>query len=323
LSQYLVKVGDANGDPHPWIGRVFQSRAVSGEPEGVVRLSHWEETEGLRHPVFSFAGIEPEQVSARIAPQLVGMGLLEAIPETAIAALADPDDGNGDGISGRMHIVTDPETGEPRLGRFGWKAEQPSVRAQVASALNTDMGVMTSVYPQPDLGALQEEVEPTGPELSETHLEELTAYLSLLGVRAQRDLDDVEVIQGRALFAQSKCIDCHTPSFETTAFHPHAELRSQRIQPYTDLLLHDMGPGLADTLNRDGVANSEWRTAPLWGIGLTAGVSGGEAYLHDGRARTLEEAILWHGGEAEASREAFEALNEPEQAALIKFLKSL
>ena len=287
-------------------------------------LSHWEESEGLRQPVFVFDGSEPEQVSARIAPQLVGLGLLEAIPESAIADLADPEDVDGDGISGRMRLVTDPETGQPRVGRFGWKAEQPSVRAQVAAALNADMGVLTTVYPNHDLGTLQDAEDPVSEiELDETYLEDLTAYVSLLGVRAQRGLDDLQVIEGRTQFAQAKCIDCHTPTHVTSAFHPLAELRSQTIHPYTDLLLHDMGPGLADSLTRDGVAPSEWRTAPLWGIGLTSGVSGGEAYLHDGRARTLEEAILWHGGEAEASRQAYEALTEPEQAALIAFLKSL
>ncbi len=323
-SQYVFHVGDANGNPHPFVGRILQSRAVSGDSEASVSFSHWAESDGLRRPVFAFGDIQPEQFSARIAPQLVGMGLLEAIPESSIANLADPEDADGNGISGRMSIVADPETGEPRVGRFGWKAEQPSARAQVAAALNTDMGVMTSVHPSPDLGSLQVAADPDSEvELSEEHLKNLTTYLSLLGVRPQRDLDDPQVIEGRQMFAQARCIDCHTPTHETTAFHPLAELRSQTIHPYTDLLLHDMGPGLADSLNRAGVSSSEWRTPPLWGIGLTEGVSGGAAYLHDGRARTLEEAILWHDGEAGASREAYEALTQNQQAALIEFLKSL
>lgn len=322
--RYVFHVGDADGNPHPSLGRFLQSRSVSGDPEAVAHFSHWEESDGLRKPVFFFEGIQPGHVSARIAPQLVGMGLLEAIPESVLSDLADPDDVDGDGISGRLRIVTDPETGQPRVGRFGWKAEQPSVRAQVAGALNSDMGVMTSVFPHPDSGSLQETADPVpGIELDETHLENLIAYVSLLGVRAQRGLDDPDVIEGRELFALAKCIECHTPTHVTSAFHPLAELRGQTIHPYTDLLLHDMGPGLADSLNLDGVANSEWRTAPLWGIGLTSGVSGGEAYLHDGRARTLEEAILWHGGEAEGSRQAYEALTEPEQAKLLSFLNSL
>jgi len=323
LSQYVVRVGDSEGNPHPLLGKVLQPRSISETPEGNVRLSEWIESAGLRTPVFTFEGVQPEGFSARIAPQLVGMGLLEAIPESILAAAADPDDMDGDGISGRLRIVTDPETGEKRVGRFGWKAGEFSVRSQVAAALNTDMGVMTSIYPNPDLGSSQVDPDSSGPELSESHLTNLTTYLSLLGVRAQRSLDDPAVIQGRQHFTQSKCTDCHTPTFQTSAFHPHAELRSQTIHPYTDLLLHDMGPGLADTLNQEGVENSEWRTAPLWGIGLTAGVSGGEAYLHDGRARTLEEAILWHGGEATESRLAYQALTEEEKAAVIKFIKSL
>lgn len=322
--KFVFHVGDADGKPHPILGRNLQSKSLSGTPESVARFSHWEEKDGLRRPAFIFDGIKPEQFSARIAPQLVGMGLLEAIPEAPIAALADPDDADGDGISGRLRIVTDPETGEKRLGRFGWKADQPSVRAQVAGAFNTDMGVMTSVYPNPDAGAQQDSAKMDSKiELSEAHLKDLTAYVSLLGVRAQRGLRDPDVVRGRAVFGQARCTDCHTQTHVTSEFHPFAELRSQTIHPYTDLLLHDMGPGLADTLNRDGVANTEWRTPPLWGIGLTSGVSGGEAYLHDGRARTLKEAILWHGGEAEASRKAYESLKESDQAALIKFLKSL
>lgn len=321
---FVFHVGDADGKPHPVLGRNLQSKSVTSDPESVARFSHWEEADGLRRPAFIFDGIKPEQFSARIAPQLVGMGLLEAIPESSIAALADPDDTDGNGISGRMRIVMDPETGEKRMGRFGWKAEQPSVRAQVAGALNNDMGVMTSVFPKPDLGTQQSSSETDSKiELDDAHLENLTTYVSLLGVRAQRGLSDPEVLKGKAVFSQINCADCHTPNHVTSEFHPFAELRSQTIHPYTDLLLHDMGPGLADTLNRDGVANTEWRTPPLWGIGLTSGVSGGEAYLHDGRARTLEEAILWHGGEAEASRKAYQALPEADQTALIKFLKSL
>lgn len=323
LSRHVVKVGDGAGNAHPLLGKVLQPRAVSGEPEARVFLEEWIESGSLRIPAYRFEGVEPVNFSARIAPQLVGMGLLEAVPEVALEELADPYDADGDGISGRIRRVVDPETGDVRVGRFGWKASQPTVRSQVASALNTDMGVMTSTFPEPDLGAGQTNPDIPGVELSDSHLEDLTVYLSLLGVRPQRHLDDPEVIRGKEVFASIGCIDCHTPEFETTAFHPHAELRSQTIRPYTDLLLHDMGPGLADTLNEDGVLNSEWRTAPLWGIGRTGGVSGGEAYLHDGRARTIEEAILWHGGEAEASRQGYEGLSPEDKIAVIEFIRSL
>ncbi|WOO42964.1 di-heme oxidoredictase family protein [Rubellicoccus peritrichatus] len=323
LDQYVIKVGDGNDNPHPELGSVLQPRSIGEDPEGSAVIANWIEADGLRSPDYDFNGIEPPQFSARIAPQLVGMGLLEAIPESSLQALADPDDSNGDGISGRLSIVTDPETNEQRVGRFGWKAGQSSVRSQVAAALNTDMGVMTSVFPNPDLGSVQSDAGDSDAELSEAHLKDLTTYISLLGVRAQRDLDDPDVIQGRTLFHSAKCTDCHTPSFTTSAYHPHAELRNQVIHPYTNLLLHDMGPGLADNLTEGSASGSEWRTPPLWGIGLTDGVSEGEAYLHDGRARNLTEAILWHGGEAEASKQAFEAMTQEEQDSVIEFLKSL
>jgi CxxC motif-containing protein (DUF1111 family) len=151
----------------------------------------------------------------------------------------------------------------------------------------------------------------------------MTRYVALLGIGARRDLSNPQAIRGAQVFASSQCVKCHTPDLTTGPHHPMAELRNQTIHPYTDMLLHDMGPGLADNMGEGGASGSEWRTPPLWGIGLTAGVSGGEAYLHDGRARTLEEAILWHGGEAEASKEAFRTLPSADRAALIKFLKSL
>ena len=323
VPQYVFPVGDGAGDAHPTFGHVLQPASLGGQGEPTPVLEAWEDVGPLRKPVFGFEGEAPAHYSPRIAPQLVGMGLLEAIAEEDILALADPDDADGDGISGRPRLVTDVETGDLRLGRLGWKADQPSVRGQVASALRTDMGVMTSVYPLPDCGPEQAECGEEKAPLSESLLDKLVAYNSLLGVRARRSLDDPDALAGEALFEELNCSGCHTPSFVTSPFHPRSELRSQAISPYTDLLLHDMGEGLADTLPLDGVLATEWRTPPLWGIGLTAGVSGGEGYLHDGRARTLEEAIMWHGGEAEQSREAFEQLSEEEQQALVSFLKSL
>lgn len=323
LDQYVFKIGDGDGQPHPAMGAVLQPKSTDGNPESGVVIGSWTEENGLRSPNYQFDGVEPAQHSARIAPQLVGTGLLEAIKDSDIAAQADPLDLDNDGISGRLSIVKDPETGEQRIGRFGWKAGKHSVRAQVAAALNTDMGVMTSVFPDPDLGSTQSDAGDAGEELSENHLEDLTAYIALLGIRPQRDLDDPSVINGKALFASANCVACHTPSYTTSEFHPHAELRGQTIHPYTDLLLHDMGPGLADNLGEGSASGSEWRTPPLWGIGLTDGVSGGEAYLHDGRARTLDEAIRWHGGEAEAAKQAYEAMSQDQKDDVIAFLKSL
>jgi len=254
---------------------------------------------------------------------LVGMGLLEAIDEADIEDLADPNDFNGDGVSGRMRYVADVATGQAKLGRFGWKASQPSVRQQVAAAFNTDMGVMTSLLPNPDCGSQQTTCDNTGAELADQQLDELSAYVSLLGIRARRGLQDPLALQGEVLFNEVGCASCHTVSFQTSAFHPHAELRNQTIQPYTDLLLHDMGEGLASTLQESGASGAEWRTTPLWGIGLTAGVSGGEAYLHDGRARNLHEAIMWHGGESELSKWKYSVLSQAGQGAIIAFLKTL
>ncbi|MDG1051124.1 MAG: di-heme oxidoredictase family protein, partial [Planctomycetota bacterium] len=309
--------------PHPLLGSVLQSRNTSGSPEALAVLGGWANVQGLREPIYQFLGVTPEYYSVRIAPPLVGMGLIESIPEHAVQALADPADSDGDGISGKMRLVTDPETGETRLGRFGWKGSQASVRHQVAAALNTDLGVMTTVYPDPDCGPQQAGCGPSGAELAEEHLGKLTDYVALLGVSARRDLDDPAALQGELLFDSIGCTACHVPSFTTTEFHPRAELRGQDIHAYTDLLLHDMGPGLASNLPEGNAEGSEWRTTPLWGIGISAGVSGGESYLHDGRARTVEEAIRWHGGEGDASRQGFEALTAVEKTALLAFLGSL
>ena len=199
------------------------------------------------------------------------------------------------------------------------KAGQPSVLRQIGAALNRDMGVTTSLYPR-----LDQESEAQGePELAPEDLELMRRYVSLLGVPARRALSDAQSLRGEELFVEASCDSCHITTLYTGAHHPYAELRNQTIHPFTDLLLHDMGPGLADSLEQPDLAASEWRTPSLWGIGLTVGVSGSESYLHDGRARTLEEAILWHGGEAEASKGAFRQLPRDEREALVAFLKSL
>ena len=324
----VVKTGaDAGGAPHPALGAVLQPRDVGGEPEAGASIAGYTIVEGhyadgavysLRQPNYHFERVAPEFFSARLAPPLVGMGLLEAVAESTILALADPDDANGDGVSGRPRTVIDPETGETRLGRFTAKAGKARLRHQIASALNTDMGIGTSVFPLPDGQGSGGAVE-----LGEDELDQMTRYVALLGVGARRDLDSAPALAGERLFAAAGCIKCHSPELATSPFHPMAELRGQTIHPYTDLLLHDMGPGLADKMGEPGATGSEWRTAPLWGIGLTAGVSGGEAYLHDGRARSLEEAILWHGGEGEAAKEAFRTLSRHDREALVAFLKSL
>jgi CxxC motif-containing protein (DUF1111 family) len=323
LERYVVRVGDASGGPDPLLGSVLQPRGASGSGEGEAILQGWALESGLRRPSFAFTGASPSHFSARIAPPLVGLGLLEAIPEDAVLAREDAGDADGDGISGRASVVTDPESGVPRLGRFGWKAAQATLRHQAAAAFRSDIGVTSRVFPHPDCGASQIGCGASRVEVSDVDLDDLAAYLALLGVQARRDSDDPVVELGEALFATAGCTGCHTPTFATTPFHPFAELAEQTIHPYSDLLLHDMGPGLATTLPEGSASGAEWRTPPLWSIGLTAGPSGGEAYLHDGRARSLKEAILWHGGEGKRARDAFASMAAADQEALLAFLRSL
>ncbi len=328
LTKWVFKVGsNASGSPHPTLGSVLQPQSVSGPNEGSVSIASYTNTTGqygdstpysLQKPNYIFTGTTPAFFSARIAPQLVGLGLLEAVSESTIQALADPNDANADGISGRVQIVTDPETSQQRLGRFGYKAAKARVSHQVAGALNTDMGVATTIFPK-----LDGETNASALEVSSADLDQMTRYVALLGVAARRDLTNTQALLGEQLFASANCVKCHTPTLTTSPYHPMTELRNQTIHPYTDLLLHDMGTGLADNMGEGIATGSEWRTQPLWSIGLTAGVSGGEAYLHDGRARTLEEAILWHGGEAEAAKEIFRTMSATNRAAVIKFLQSL
>lgn len=328
MLQTVMKVGgNASGSPHPTLGSVLQPLSTSGPGEGSATIAGYTDVEGqyadgtaysLRKPSYAFQGVTPSHYSARLAPPLVGLGLLEAVSETTILAQADPDDADQDGISGRLQTLLDPETDQPRLGRFTSKGGKARLSHQIAAALNTDMGVTTPVFPN-----LDGETTGGAPELAAADLDKITRYVALLGVSARRDLTDAQALQGEQLFTSAQCAACHTPSLTTGLHHPMTELRDQTIHPYTDLLLHDMGPGLSDNMGELDTTGSEWRTPPLWSIGLTAGVSGGEAYLHDGRARSLEEAILWHGGEADVAKEAFRTMPAAERAALIKFLKSL
>ena len=345
LDRWVFKIGDDNGQATVNQGSVLQPISVSGtNNEGGVSIEFWSETEdGLRTPNYVFENGTPPQFSARLSPRLVGLGLLEAIKEEDILALEDIDDINNDGISGRAHRVSDPsDPSLTRIGRFGWKASTVSVEHQVAGALNTDMGVMSELLPKADCGSEQSSCE-SGNPMSEEVFDNLVTYISTLGVRAQRILksgfEDTQVLEGKALFQEINCTGCHTETFQTSTFHPLTEVRDQTIHPYTDMLLHDMGDGLADTLAEGDASGREWRTTPLWGLGLSACVTGGvtnptgnegdeictphHAYLHDGRARSIEEAILWHGGEGQASNDAYQALSNEEKEDVLKFLESL
>ena len=274
-------------------------------------------------------------LSPRVAPQMIGLGLLEAIPAANILALADEDDANSDGISGRANIVWSVENDTPMLGRFGLKAGVPTIRHQSAGAFSGDMGLSSPLFPDPagDCTAAQPDCrnaphgqEPEnrdGLEVDRESLDLVTFYSRNLAVPARRKIDDPQVLAGKALFYNSGCASCHQPKFVTNRLDGQPEQSFQLIWPYTDMLLHDMGAGLADNRPESRATGQEWRTAPLWGIGLTETVSGHTNFLHDGRARDLTEAILWHGGEGEASRNAVLALPKPDRDALIAFLESL
>lgn len=293
----------------------------------------------LRAPTYTAADLgygplaDGAMLSPRIAPQMIGLGLLEAIPAADILALADPDDLNNDGISGRPNIVWSLEFDRPVLGRFGLKAGAPTVLEQSAAAFAGDIGISNPLHPsgagecmpaQTDcINAPHGDGDARGFEVDQEILDLVTFYSRNLGVPARRNMDDPDVLRGKDLFYNTGCVACHQPSFVTHRLADQPEQSFQLIWPYTDMLLHDMGDGLAD--NRpEAVANGrEWRTPPLWGIGLTEQVSGHTQFLHDGRARSLLEAVLWHGGEAQAARDRVVDMTPQERAELLKFLESL
>jgi CxxC motif-containing protein (DUF1111 family) len=266
-------------------------------------------------------------LSPRTAPQMIGLGLLEAISESDIVARADADDSDEDGISGRPNQVWDVASESVKLGRFGWKANQPSLAQQTAGAFLGDMGITSAPFSGQNCTEAQPEclAAPHGgePEVDDDLLQQVIYYTKLLAVPARRDLNDPLVRQGEALFGSLGCKGCHTETFVTGVLEDLPELSGQTIHPYTDLLLHDMGEALADGRPDFEADGNEWRTPPLWGIGLFEAVNDHTRYLHDGRARNLEEAVLWHGGEADSSAAAFKALGADERAALLRFLESL
>ncbi|MGH1330647.1 MAG: di-heme oxidoredictase family protein [Paracoccaceae bacterium] len=282
-----------------------------------------------------FGPLHPQaMLSPRITPQMIGLGLLEAIPAGDILAGADPQDADGDGISGRANIVPSVEFGRPMLGRFGLKAGAPSIKEQTAAAFAGDIGISSPLAPAPwgDCTPAQsacrraphgEDSAQDGFEISGEGLDLVTFYSRNLAVPARRDIEDPQVLRGKEIFYQSGCIACHTPKFVTHRLDDQPEQSFQLIWPYSDMLLHDMGDGLADNRPEARATGNEWRTAPLWGIGLTEQVSGHSNFLHDGRARTLLEAVLWHGGEAQTARDAIVASPPADRAALIRFLESL
>lgn len=328
-SQALVRVSLADGTPElpgapvpvPGLGGQLQDHGVFGVPAEVAIELTWTERAGaygdglpytlrapalaLRHP--DGRALDPAILtSLRQAPAVFGLGLLEAIPEAALEAAADPDDRDGDGISGRPNRVWDVDAGAVRVGRFGHKAGNPSLVQQAAAAYANDMGVTSRRFG----GAA---------EVDDTTIALTAFYTATLGVPARAPGD---VADGEARFVEFGCAACHTPS-QASGPHAIAALADQQFQPYTDLLLHDLGPDLADGRPEYLADGREWRTPPLWGLGLVQTVLPGASYLHDGRARTVAEAILWHGGEAEAARERFRTAPADQREELLRFLSAL
>jgi CxxC motif-containing protein (DUF1111 family) len=334
----------ANGGPldEAVYGGQLNNHSILGVPaEGTFSVGY-EEVPGeyadgtpysLRRPTYTifdlaFGDLDPNVlVSPRVAPQMVGMGLLEAVPESEITANADPDDADGDGISGKANYVWDQLHGATALGRFGWKANVPTVDQQVAGAFLGDIGITSSIFPDENCTAAQPDCQaaPNGgsPEIEEPLLQAVIFYSKTLAVPGRRDFEDATVLRGKAVFNEVGCARCHLPQMTTEPAYAIPQLAGQTIRPFTDLLVHDMGDGLADGRPDFLADGNEWRTPPLWGIGLIEKVNGHTNLLHDGRARNAEEAVLWHGGEGEASKEAFRGLSAEDRDALIRYLNSL
>ncbi len=337
---YAVKL---SGDPV--YGRQLQTNAVLGfAVEGRPVLTYREETvrfpDGdtatLRRPVLSVADLnygplaEATAIAARVAPSVRGMGLLERIPEADILAGADPLDGDGDGIAGRPNWVA--PDGARQLGRFGWKAVHPTLHRQNSEAFSLDIGMSTPAYPDPwgDCTPAQTECRNAphgdspqyeGLEIPSTVIGLIDGYLRNLppdgGLEPQRDE------AGSALFAATGCAACHRPSFTTVEDPAHPALSRRTIFPYSDLLLHDLGDDLADGVTMGEARGRDWRTTPLWGMKRLADSDGDLALLHDGRARSVTEAILWHGGEGEKARSTFMALPRGDREKLVRFVLGL
>jgi len=345
----LLKERQVTSIPDPIYGGQLQDFAVGGlKAEGRVKVTYTNigivlnggEKVLLRKPHFELA--DPAygsfranlMTSPRIATPMIGLGLLETIHENDILTKADPEDRDTDGISGRPNYVRNEATGKIVLGRFGWKASQPTVMQQNGHALAGDMGLSSHIKPNPNgdctdkqqaCRAMPNGVQKRfGPyEVTDESMDLITFYARNLAVPARRGTDTADVLAGKKLFYDSGCTSCHTPSYVTGKDAAEKAQRFQLIWPYTDLLLHDMGEELADHRPDGDASGSEWRTPPLWGIGLTKVANDEATFLHDGRARSILEAVLWHGGEAQAARDRVVNMLPDDRRKLLKFLESL
>lgn len=344
-----IAQGRANIVPEPTYGGQLQNFAIAGHAaEGRMTIRYQEipvalsggEKASLRQPSYAisdlgYGPLHPQTlISPRVAPPMIGLGLLEAIAEDSLIAHADPDDKDGDGISGRAKMIWGQEEGKLMLGRFGWKGGNPTVKQQSADAFNGDIGLSNPLFPanSGDCTGAQKacldaphggDDQYAGFEVPTNVLDLVSFYSRNLAVPKRRDASDAQVLRGKQVFNQTGCASCHTPSHKTAQRADMPEQSDQLIWPYTDLLLHDLGDGLADNRPEGMASGSEWKTPPLWGIGLTQVVSGHTQLLHDGRARNTLEAILWHGGEAQAARDKVVSMPKADRAALIRFVNSL
>lgn len=324
--------------PVPGFGGQLQTKAVFGKKSEVsVKMNFIEipgsfsdgEAYSLRKPIFNFDNAYiplpgDVMISPRIAPPVFGLGLLEAISVEDILKHADPIDLDKDGISGRPNYCWDELSQSLRLGRFGWKAGQPNLLQQTAAAYLDDIGVTSPLFfEESSKHQIQYDGGMDDPEINNELLSLTTFYTQSLAVPVARNQDDPEVLSGSKIFDKIACGKCHVRNFKTGTHTEFAFLSNQHILAFTDLLLHDMGDSLSDHRPEFEAQGNEWRTPPLWGIGLTKIVNGHSNFLHDGRARNFQEAILWHGGEANQSVLNYKNLSKKDRTALLKFLNSL
>ena len=344
-SAMLMRISYPGADVHngavpvPGYGTQIQDKAIFGKlPEARINVSYLDQqyslpdgtTYSLRTPTYvlsnQHAPINGDAMySPRLAPPVFGLGLIEAIPEDQILALADVTDADQDGISGKPNYVWNPFTERKELGRFGLKLNTSTLQVQVAAAYNNDIGITSYVFKnETSQGQIdQSDGIEDDPELPDSVLNGVVFYMKSLQVPARRNVTDPQVIRGKQIFREAKCASCHNPDFTTAVNMAFPAASNQRIHPYTDMLLHDMGEGLADHRPDFDATGFEWRTTPLWGLGLFEAVNYPPYYLHDGRARSILEAIMWHGGEAQHSKEYVQQLSKEDRDALIKFLRSL
>ena len=342
--QFATPTPGTNNEPgaDPNYGVNLNPFSIGGVPaEGTVRIAHREihgsfadgEPYTLLAPEYAFEELAYGAIadgtgfSPRVAPSVFGMGLLEAIPESQILERSDPEDRDADSISGKPNHVWDHRKQKMVLGRLGWKANQPDIAHQTAAAFSAEIGMSTTLRPGQSCTSAQNQclaaADGGEPEISDEIFQNIVRYQRTLGVPARRNLDAANVRHGAKLFESAQCAACHRSTFVTGEVPDEPALSNQTIHPFTDLLLHDMGEALADNRVDFDAAPNEWRTPPLWGLGLQRVVNGHTRLLHDGRARDIQEAILWHGGEAQESRDSYLAMTKNEREALMAFLRSL